>query len=160
MELPRRRGGSGRTPRRAGRVRPVRSAGSAGTPSHGLTTRAAVLGLVLCALVVSAAFPLRTYLAQRGRIATMEQSLVVQRARVAELEQVREQLGDPAYVAGLARERLHYVRPGETAYVVLGPETGAGAAERGAGRAPQGPEAAWWSQLWGTVRAADGPPSS
>ncbi len=127
-------------------------------PSGGLTARAAALGLVLCVLVVMAALPLREYLAQRGRIADLEQQRTAQQQRVVALEQQRALLADPAYVASLARSRLHYVAPGETTYVVLDP-TGSSAPEgpsgaTGAARPEQGP---WWSQLWGSVQSGPAP---
>jgi cell division protein FtsB len=132
-------------------------AAKGGTP--GLTTRAAILGLVVCALVVSAALPLREYLGQRADIRHLEQSQAAAKARVAALEEQKARLNDPDYVAALARDRLHFVRPGETAYVVIAP-TAAAAAPRDARRAeaaPAGPEAPWYSQLWGSVRSADRP---
>ncbi|HEU0102888.1 MAG TPA: hypothetical protein VFR07_11275, partial [Mycobacteriales bacterium] len=96
--------------RRSERVRAgVRRAAADGpAPAYvGLTTRAAVVGLVLCALVVSAALPLREYLSQRGQIAALEQTESTRRGEVAALQQQRALLADPTYVASLARERLH-----------------------------------------------------
>jgi cell division protein FtsB len=125
----------------------------------GLTTRAAVLGLVVCALVVSAALPLREFLSQRSDIRQLQQSQAVQQKRVAALEEQKQRLADPTYVTSLARDRLHFVRPGETAYVVLAPSN-APTAPSGAKRAaaaPAGAEAPWYSQLWGSVRSADRP---
>src|SRR3954462_11870116 len=104
----------------------------------GLTTRAAVLGLVVCALVVSAALPLREFLSQRADIRHLQQSQAAARARVAALEEQKARLEDPSYTAALARDRLHFVRPGETAYVVIAPSAPPVApkdAERAAGRA-------------------------
>ena len=141
------------TPRRAA---PAAAAPSPSSPA-GLTTRAAVLGLVLCALVVSAALPLREFLSQRARIAQLEQDQSAQRARVVGLEQERRLLDDPAYVASLARERLHYVRPGETAYVVVAPEGPDAGLPEGAGRGATAATTPWYSQLWGSVREADRP---
>jgi cell division protein FtsB len=125
----------------------------------GLTTRAAILGLVLCALVVSAALPLREFLSQRADIRQLEQSQAAARARVADLQEEKSRLNDPDYVAALARDRLHFVRPGETAYVVIAPgdPAPAPADARRAASAPVGPEAPWYSQLWGSVRSADRP---
>ena len=125
----------------------------------GLTTRAAVLGLVVCALVVSAALPLREYLSQRADIRRLQQSQAAATQRVAQLEQEKARLADPAYVAALARDRLHFVRPGEIAYVILDPHAAAATpAEAGlAAAAPAGPQAPWYSQLWGSVRSADRP---
>ncbi|HWH29929.1 MAG TPA: septum formation initiator family protein, partial [Mycobacteriales bacterium] len=109
----------------------------AGSP---LTTRAALLLLVLCTLVVSAALPLRTFLEQRGRIADLEQEQAAARERVAALEHAKQQLQDPAFLAAEARRRLHMARPGEVSYVLVTPTpTPAPAAET---EAPQaGPEA-------------------
>jgi cell division protein FtsB len=125
----------------------------------GLTTRAAVLGLVVCALVVSAALPLREYLAQRSQIQEAQQKQQAAKQRVAALEQQLALLKDPAYVKQLAKTRLHYVMPGEIPYVVLSPSASpapAGAAGR-TGVVATGPEAPWYSQVWGSVRAADRP---
>ena len=125
----------------------------------GLTTRAAVLGLVVCALVVSAALPLREYLSQRADINRLQQSQAAAQQRVAQLEQEKARLADPAYVAALARDRLHFVRPGEVAYVILDPQAAASTPADGAlaAAAPAGPKAPWYSQLWGSVRSADRP---
>jgi cell division protein FtsB len=125
----------------------------------GLTTRAAILGLVVCALVVSAGLPLREFLSQRADIRHLQQSQAAARARVAALEEQKARLADPDYVAALARDRLHFVRPGEIAYVVIAasaPPTTPTDARRAAA-APAGPEAPWYSQLWGSVRSADRP---
>jgi cell division protein FtsB len=136
----------------------VRRAAAGGpAPAYvGLTTRAAVVGLVLCALVVSAALPLREYLSQRGAIAALEQTERTRRGEVAALQQQRALLADPTYVASLARERLHFVRPGETTYVVIGGQDPALTAEPGPAPRAAGPLAPWWSQLYGSVQAADG----
>ena len=125
----------------------------------GLTTRAAVLGLVVCALLVSAALPLREFLGQRGDIRQLEEQQAEAHKRVAALEEQKARLEDPSYTAALARDRLHFVRPGETAYVVIAPSAAPVApkdAERAAA-APAGPEAPWYSQVWGSVRSADRP---
>jgi cell division protein FtsB len=124
----------------------------------GLTTRAAILGLVVCALVVSAALPLREFLSQRGDIRKLEQSQAAARHRVAQLEEHKDRLSDPAYVAALARDRLHFVRPGETAYVIIAPSAPPARSDaRRAASAAVGPDRPWYSQLWGGVRSADRP---
>ena len=84
-----------------------------------LTGRAAVLALVVCLLAISLAYPLREYLAQRGDIAGYRGQVAEQEARVAELRRQHARWSDQAYVEAQARERLHYVMPGETSYVVL-----------------------------------------
>ena len=140
---------------RAATRRGARAAPPPPSAAAGLTTRAAVLGLVLCALVLSAALPLREFLSQRARITEMEQDQAAQRTRVSALEDRRRLLDDPAYVASLARERLHFVRPGETTYVVIAPEVEpdpAPASERADADSGQPP---WYSQLLGSVQEAD-----
>ncbi len=117
-----------------------------------------MLGLVVCALVVSGALPLREYLSQRGAIADAVAAQAAQRGRVASLEQQQGQLQDPAYVRSQARLRLHYVLPGETAYVVLGPAGTSGpSGPKGRRQPAKGSAAPWYSQLWGSVQAADRP---
>ncbi len=123
--------------------------------SNRFTTRAAVLALVLCAMVLTAAVPAREFLAQRGEISELESGQVAQRERVAALEEQRTLLQDPEHVRRLARERLHFVLPGETAYEVLRPAPAA-EAEPGEGPVPaEGGDAPWWSQLWSSVETAD-----
>ncbi len=130
--------------------RPPRTAPA---PRRGLLTpRAAVLALVAAGLLASAALPMREYLHQRGEIAALESAQAAQRDRVAGLEAEKERLQDPAYVAAEARRRLHFVLPGETAYVVLAPEEGLAEDEKA-----KGPEAPWYSQVWGSVEEADRP---
>jgi len=125
-----------------------------------LTTRAAVLGLVVCMLVLSAALPLREYLSQRSDIAAVRAAQAAQRARVAGLDKQLAQLQDPAYVRSQARARLHFVLPGETAYVVLSPSAAPEPAQSAAPGPPSGPEAPWYSQVWGTVLSADSRPTA
>jgi len=123
-----------------------------------------VLGLVACGLVVSAALPLREYLSQRGQIAAAEAKNAQQRQRVEALEQQLQQWRDPAFVKAQARARLHFVMPGEYAYVVLAPSSAPapGVPRRAAlpGVVAVGDEAPWYSQVWGSVQAADRPAPS
>ncbi|HEY6748492.1 MAG TPA: septum formation initiator family protein [Mycobacteriales bacterium] len=122
----------------------------------GLTGRAAVLGLVVCALVLSLAYPAKEFLAQRGEIGRLQDQQRQAQARVSALEEHKRRLEDPAYVQAQARARLQYVLPGETIYVVVPP---AGSAADG-GTEPEAPEVtdegSWYGRLWGTVRTADG----
>lgn len=126
---------------------------------HGLTTRAAFLGLLVCALTLSLTVPLREYFEQRGRVADLRARTADQEARVQALEERKRRLEDPAYVERLARERLHYVRPGETGYIVLAPTPSPTPATVG-GRTVGKPAAreAWYAQLWSTVEGAGATP--
>ena len=135
--------------------------GSTAAPGGGsrsnLTRRAALLVLVLCGLLVTVALPLRSYLEQRRHIGELRETVVAQRERVAELEAIRSRWQDPAYVQAQARERLFFVLPGETQYVVLEPEVeplagvvmGTTPAEARAAL-----ETPWFSRLWSSVEGA------
>jgi cell division protein FtsB len=130
-------------------------AGSRRAPG-GLTGRAAVLGLVVCALVLSLAYPAKEFLAQRGEIGRLRAEQAQAQARVAALEERKRQLGDPAYVRAQARARLHYVLPGETVYVVV-PRSGGGTEDSAEPDVPTVSQSgSWYGKLWGTVRSADG----
>jgi hypothetical protein len=112
-----------------------------------------VLAVVVCALALSAALPMREYLAQRGRIAELERAQAAALARVEALEAERDRLQDPAYIKAEARRRLQFVMPGETAYVVLAPE----GLEQQAAESEAARDAPWYAQVWETVREADRP---
>ena len=143
-------------------ARPVRGAAANGPRAGAVarrstfTPRAAILALVLVAVAVSLLVPIRQYLAQRADIAALRAGVANERDRVSALQAERERWADPAYVQQQARERLHFVMPGETAYVVLGqpkaPE--ASAATTGPGAAVV-TDRTWYAGLWDSVRAAD-----
>jgi cell division protein FtsB len=114
------------------------------------TRRAAMLAIVVCALALSVAVPLRTYLAQRTEVQVQEQRRAELRAQVEQLEQREAALNDPAQVEAEARRRLRYVLPGETPYVVELPgdhdNTGSGAPAQQPAQ-----QQSWYETLWNTV---------
>jgi cell division protein FtsB len=119
-----------------------------------LTGRAAVLALVVCMLAISLAYPLREYLAQRGDIADVRAQVAEQEQRVADLEHQRSQWRKPAFVERQARERLHFVMPGETSYVVLEPDEApapGGAVDAAPRRSQRSP---WFTDMWRSVEVA------
>lgn len=118
-----------------------------------LTGRAAILALVVGVLAMSLAYPAREFLAQRSRISALREKTAAQEIQVAALEGQRERWKDPDYVAAQARERLNFVRPGETKYIVLGPDD---APAPSAASLPPG-ETTWYGRLWESVRVADAP---
>jgi cell division protein FtsB len=123
-----------------------------------LTGRAAVLFVVVAMLAVAYAWPLREFVQQRSEIAGLRAGNAAAEARVQALEQQKARWRDPAYVEAQARDRLHMVLPGETAYVTLR----AGSSAPPQTLPPPTPRAkvAWYDALWATVRAADEPPTS
>lgn len=118
-----------------------------------LTSRAAVLGVVLLVLGLSFAYPLRNWYAQRTEINDLREQRVTEQQAVDDLHAQIDRWDDPAYVASLARERLHFVRPGETLYVVIGDNPSTPQDEANAEITASGGQ--WWQRLWATVEAAD-----
>jgi cell division protein FtsB len=122
-------------------------------PRPTLTGRAAILILVVAALVVTLAIPLRAWLSQRSDIAALESDVSQARDRVASLEAQLADWDDPAYVISQARSRLHFVFPGEVGYVVLGEDDRPVAIDE-----PQvTAEDPWYARLWESTRQADLP---
>jgi cell division protein FtsB len=119
-----------------------------------LTGRAAVLALVVCMLAISLAYPLREYLAQRGDIGDYRAKVSAQEKRVAELQRARERWNDPAYVKAQARERLHFVMPGETQYVVLEPDEAPAPGTVVAPTVAPPAKRPWFGDLWTSVEVA------
>ncbi|MEU0676183.1 septum formation initiator family protein [Streptomyces sp. NPDC006172] len=115
-----------------------------------LTGRAALLALVLCSLVVALAYPMRQYVSQRAEIADLQREREQARQRVEELRDLKARWQDDAYAEQQIRERLHYVMPGETGFVVIDPgaakqsRTDLGAADR-----------PWYSNVWDGVDKSD-----
>ncbi|KIH97956.1 septum formation inhibitor [Streptomonospora alba] len=116
-----------------------------------MTSRAAILALVICMIALSLAYPLREYLAQRARIAELREEKAQTEQAVDELRERREHLKDPAYIEREARTRLHYQYPDERAYVVVSDEDQQDAA------ADAGSGEPWFTRLWQSVLEADSP---
>ncbi|MBI1759034.1 MAG: septum formation initiator family protein [Actinobacteria bacterium] len=164
----RRPGGSRYTRDRGARTRVGRSAGrpaarrsAAEWRNSGLTGRAAVLGLVGCALVLALAFPTKQYLSQRSRLADLDRQRSAAQERVAALTVQARQLRDPAYVRAMARKRLQYVMPGDSVYLVIDHDAPASdPAGAGAPAPTADPAQPWYGQLWRSVLAADRVPGA
>ncbi|MFD8074417.1 septum formation initiator family protein [Streptomyces sp. NPDC059718] len=136
--------------RAAGRPRPALPRGR-----NRLTGRAALLALVVCALVVALAYPMRQYVAQRSQIADQRKQAEQARKRVDELREEKARWQDPEYVKAQARARLHYVLPGETAYTVVEPTGAAAPEDPGARRSDSAARRPWYANLWDGVDHAD-----
>lgn len=176
--MPQRRTPSGQGPGRARPRRPARAAARSqgrsddrpaarrNRSSHGtakriraprprgrFTGRAAILALVLSALVLAYAYPVRTYLTQRAEIERLTASQREQVGRIEALERELDKWEDPEYVRAQARSRLYYIRPDEVPYVVvdLGPDR----ADRDHAERTGGKGGTWHERMWGSIAAAD-----
>ncbi len=114
------------------------------------TPRAAILAVVLCAIALSLAYPVREYLAQRRQI----DALMARRAHVLahlhQLEQEQARLKTPGYIEQQARDRLHMCLPNQMCYEIIAP------APRTAKHASASRAAVpWYDRLWSSVEQAD-----
>ncbi|NIL76939.1 cell division protein FtsL [Rhodococcus sp. B10] len=135
----------------AGRAAPKRVGARKSTRSDrtflGLSTgRAVVLAVVVCALALTLAMPLRTYFSQRAEL----QQVLAERENlendVRNLELEKSQLNEPARIAAAARTRLFWVMPGETPYTVQLPgDVAKSDREEEANKQSAGP---WYRDLW------------
>ena len=122
----------------------------------------AILVVVFALLVVSYASSMRAYLQQHSQVQALQDQIARSRHDISQLEREKRRWHDKAYVEAMARERFGWVLPGETAYQVIGRNgkplqtTSELSNPTSVGRVvPQ----SWWSKAWGSVRAADHPPS-
>ena len=112
-------------PRRALPVQPQRHvARAAGPPSSwslagarlAFTTRAALLGLAVCAVVLTLAYPARQYLAQRAKIAALAHQERTDERAVQALWQTIAQGQAPSHIISEARQRLQLKMPGDQVF--------------------------------------------
>ena len=116
----------------------------------GLSTgRAVILALVVCALALTLAVPLRTYFTQRADSARVEAQRQDLESELQVLREKKQQQEDPAYINAEARDRLRWVMPGETPYQVQLPGAFEAEQARMAPKAPKG--GPWYTDLWKQV---------
>lgn len=119
--------------------------------------RAAILAAVVCVLTLTIAGPVRTYFSQRAEMQQLAAAEAALRTQIAELEQQKEKLGDPVFIAAQARERLGFVMPGDIPYQVQLPPSAVTADEPVAGPTGPPPGQPWYTSLWHTIADAPQP---
>jgi cell division protein FtsB len=116
-----------------------------------------VLAVALASVALALALPFKVWVAQRGQITDLESQTRTAQHRIAALRAEQQRWQDPDYVKQQARARLHYVMPGETAYVVLDDRK----AKRAKARQKMQPTTQltgpWYSRLWQSVEVAGKP---
>ena len=107
-----------------------RSYSSPRRSSHRRRVRGNARPLALIAIIfvftLTLAPPIKNYFTQRAQISALKSQVVSDRTA---LEKARAELStwqDPNYVKSQARERLHFVMPGERQYIVTGTPNGEG----------------------------------
>jgi cell division protein FtsB len=140
------------TARRDGADAGTRPARPGGRRPH-VTGRTAILAVVLCAIALSLAYPIREYIAQRKQIDRLLAQGDQLSTRLKTLESQRRQLNNPVFIERLARDRLHMCLATQMCYVVISP-----AAKKPA--VAGGTAEPWYARLWSSVRQANEPPHS
>jgi cell division protein FtsL len=119
-----------------------------------LTSRAAVLAVVICAIALSLAYPVRAYLAQREQIDQLMAQQQTMLAQVKNLQAEQARLSDRSYIEQLARQELDMCFPGTQCYVVEGSQSLINGT-----RPQQSGPAPWYAKLWRSVEQADASPA-
>ena len=130
--------------------RPSATSRPRGNQPNRFTGRATVLGLVLGALLLAYAYPVRIYLNQQSEINALRDHQRAQQQHIAGLQAESDKWNDPTYVASQACSRLHMCKPGDTLYIVVGGDQSGTAPTNTA--STSGP---WYNQLWSSVTSAD-----
>jgi cell division protein FtsB len=87
------------------------------------SNRVLALSAILFLLALTIAPPVKHYFTQRAQISALKSQLSADNSA---LQRAREELmlwQDPEFVKAQARERLHFVLPGERQYIVVGDST-------------------------------------
>ena len=120
----------------------------------------AILASIFVILAVTLIPTLRSTLNQRSQINELRSQLDQKRQTVAALQQEQKQWTDPAYVEQQARERLTFVRVGETSYTVIDADVAPVEAPGPNMAAPSQTSTAnspWYGKLWQSMVIADAP---
>jgi cell division protein FtsL len=119
------------------------------------TSRAAVLVVVVCAIALSLAYPVREYIAQLHQISQLQAQQAQISAQLSQLKAERHRLSSPTYVEQQARSRLHMCLPSQTCYVIIGQSK----PRHKATVAAASVVTPWYERLWSSVREADKAPA-
>jgi cell division protein FtsB len=134
---------------------PARAAAMvAAARSTKLTGRAALLAVVICAIALSLAYPVREYIAQRQQIDQLLAQQQTISAQVKALSEENVKLSQTWYIEQEARDELHMCFPKEQCYqVVSGQSAKASTAKQQTAAQP------WYATLWQSVQKANAQPA-
>ena len=129
-------------------------AGDAARERPRFTSRAAVLIVVVCAIALSLAYPVREYIAQLHQIEELRTQQQAIAAQLRQLKAQRDELGSNAYIEQQAQSRLQMCFPSQTCYAII-------PATRPAAKATAGHKVVtpWYARLWTSVGVADKAPA-
>lgn len=112
------------------------------------------LALIMIGLaLVTTVIPFRQIVEQQNRLEAASAQLTSVQAENEMLDQEVAALNTPGEIERLAREKLGYVMPGETAYVILEPADAT--AEFVSTLAPEPEPVPWYRAIWNFFTGAD-----
>jgi len=117
-----------------------------------LTGRAALLAVVICAIALSLAYPVREYIAQRQQIDQLLAQQQTLSAQVKALQAENTKLSQSWYIEREAEDQLHMCFPQEQCYEVVSGQQAKASSAR-----PQAATDPWYAKLWDSVQKADAP---
>lgn len=82
------------------------------------SNRVLALSAILFFLALTIAPPVKHYFTQRAQISALKSQLSADQTALQKARQELLQWQDPEYIKSQARERLHFVMPGERQYIV------------------------------------------
>jgi cell division protein FtsB len=112
-----------------------------------------VLAMVICAIALSLAYPVREYIAQRQQIDQLMAQQQTLTEQVKALQQQDVELSQAWYIEQQARDQLHMCYPDEQCYEVV-----SGQPVRTPVKQQQAPADPWYAKLWQSVQNSDAQP--
>ena len=122
-------------------------------PERTLPPRVVILAVVCLLAFVVIFTSLRAYLSQQAQYDAVVDRIKEASDTSTTLENELAQWKDDTYVRSQVRERLGYVMPGDTSYVVVGADS-MKETEASGGATPGSPDAPWYEKLRDSSRAA------
>ena len=89
------------------------------------SNRVLALSAILFVLALTIAPPVKHYFTQRAQISALKSQLSADQTALQKAQKELLLWQDPEYIKSQARERLHFVMPGERQYIVTEGETDA-----------------------------------
>jgi cell division protein FtsL len=108
--------------------------------------------VVICAIALSLAYPVREYIAQRRQMDQLEAQRQTISAQVSGLQAEQRRLSDPAYIEQQARDQLHMCMRNETCYEIIDGTSAVGLPQPRVASAATVP---WYSRVWQSVQQAN-----
>ncbi|MFD1212346.1 septum formation initiator family protein, partial [Arthrobacter sp. GCM10027362] len=130
--------------------RPVAGHAVEPVPAKAFSGRMLALAVVLITITVLLAPSVRVFIEQRSAISKLRDEIALEQAEQDKLKKEIARWDDPEYIKQQARDRIFYVMPGETRYMVTGAEGLSESKEHSSKSAPA--DLPWVDALWDSVK--------